>query len=530
VQPRDERDFLPDFVRGRSCLPRARRKLGRVTALGVRDRGQAFLRLDSVMDHDVIPTLAVTVRECGMACGLRPTAADDLQTAARVVFELITRVNERDGLDGAEDHLAVEVRRRRGGVSVRIDDRGVPYELTELERRVEAPRKRGGLAGSDLLSLVSTLVDGFEFQTRGREGNRIELFKRFRRHSVLEAAITPEPELDPGAEVAVHVRALSQDDAIEFARAVYRSYGYTYDRDWAYSAEDVQRLLAAGELAGWVGEVNGRVIGQMALKRNADEPGLGEAGLAMISPRFRRHAVGWQLGMTLVQWALDHGLYGIYANATTAHPYSQRGAAKAGGKEVALLLGYIPAEVAYQDIETRPRRVGNMVMYNRLADNPRHPVYAPRRHEAMLRRIFERAGLVGDFTAPPRSAERPARTELGLEVETDHGIALVHVRSAGDDLADAVREQQRRLRRAQVPIVYCDLDLSSPTTPAASEELAALGFFFGGVVPVDDSRGFRLRIQDTNDSDIRKEDVQLGTEFGAELLDYVWADRQQQDG
>jgi hypothetical protein len=69
-----------------------------VTALGIRDSGQACLRVTSIMDHDVIPTLAIAIREGGMACGLRPTAADDLQTAARVVFELITRVNEQDGL------------------------------------------------------------------------------------------------------------------------------------------------------------------------------------------------------------------------------------------------------------------------------------------------------------------------------------------------------------------------------------------------------------------------------------------------
>jgi hypothetical protein len=501
-----------------------------VTALGIRDSGQACLRVTSIMDHDVIPTLAIAIREGGMACGLRPTAADDLQTAARVVFELITRVNEQDGLERREDHLEIELRRRRGGVTVRIDDQGLPYELAQLERRVEASRHTGGLAGSDLLTFVSTLVDGFEFHTRGREGNRIELFKRFRHRSALDAAVAPEPDPEPGDDAKVHVRALTPDDAIDFARAVYRSYGYTYDRDWAYSAEDVQRLLAAGELAGWVGEVDGHLIAQMALKRNADEPGLGEAGLAMISPGFRRHSVVGQLGLTLVQWAVDHQLYGIFANVTAVHPFSQRAAAKVGAKELALLLGYIPADVAYQDIEAYPRRGANMVMYNRLADNPRKPVHAPRRHDAMLRRIFDLAGLVGDFGTPPAAPRRSGPTELGLEVETDHGIALVQVRNAGEDLIDAVREPRRRLHRTGVSVVYCDLDLSSPATPAASEDLERLGFFFGGVIPVDDPRGFRLRLQHVGDVDLRKEDVQCGTDFGTELLDYVWAARDQQDG
>src|SRR5215510_13601873 len=161
-------------------------------ALGVRDSGDVCLQIRTDMDAEFVPALALAIRECGLACGLRATASDDLQMAARVVFELITHINDPADPGERPERLTVEVRHRRGGVTVRIDDRGIPYELFEVAHRVASWRQMDGAAGNDLIGLVNTLVDGVHFQPRGREGNRIELFKRFRRRSALQATIAPE--------------------------------------------------------------------------------------------------------------------------------------------------------------------------------------------------------------------------------------------------------------------------------------------------------------------------------------------------
>ncbi len=368
-------------------------------------------------------------------------------------------------------------------------------------------------------------MDEFTYTGLGREGNRVELVKRIGADQFVEGLKRDDSSwvpLDP--EAAIEVRPMSGDDAIGFARDVYRSYGYSYDNDWAYRPADIRARLEDGTLAAWVvvTPADGALIGHLALRRNSPWDRLGNVALAMIDPRARNRHLASQLGAALVTWAADQQLYGLWAEATTIHPFSQRATLAIGAHELALLLSYIPAEVSYASLDSHERRVAVMIMYARLSDNSPQPIYAPPGHAAMLRRIYEPSQLRGDFASVPDRFELPDVSSIKTTIRGDHNAAEIDVRAIGRDLGEQARVQLTRARRAHLAVAYLDLPLSQPGTPSACAALEELGFFFGGVLPVDDDLGFRLRMQYLIDPDVRRDDIVAVSDLGRELLDYVW--------
>jgi hypothetical protein len=61
-----------------------------------------------------------------------------------------------------------------------------------------------------------------------------------------------------------------------------------------------------------------------------------------------------------------------------------------------------------------------------------------------------------------------------------------------------------------------------PETPFACDELEGLGFFFAGVFPSGEDAGWRLRLQHLDPQvEIRRDDVQVASDFATDLRDYV---------
>ena len=140
-------------------------------------------------------------------------------------------------------------------------------------------------------------------------------------------------------------------DSIPFVRNVYRSFGYTYAGEWAYHADEVSQLLESGVLTAWVAATqDGAIVGHVGIQRDPPTARLGEGGAAMVDPAFRHHGIAVKLGLAAVEWTQQQELVGLFAYATTRHPQSQKACVDLGGRELGLLLGYIPAQVRYRSI------------------------------------------------------------------------------------------------------------------------------------------------------------------------------------
>jgi serine/threonine-protein kinase RsbW len=242
-----------------------------------------------------------------------------------------------------------------------------------------------------------------------------------------------------------------------------------------------------------------------------------------VDPRWRGHHLFTSLKRELAGWCTADGLLGMYSEATAAHPYSQAANLALGAHETGFLLGYIPSQVSYTAIRGVPAARRQSVALFWLTTNaaPDRAVHPPAWHRAIVAAIYEHNGLDRDL-APPDGEQLTGRTAWSTTEHEDHNESTVVIERVGADviavLAGILAEEADRGR----DVVHVELSLAEPTTAALPVAVHDdLGVFFGGVVP-ELRDGDVLRLQWLNGVEADPSDVTVASDFGRELLDYVF--------
>ena len=413
----------------------------------------------------------------------------------------------------------VQVLRRPGRVVVAVEDQGLPFDYSRLQDGEERTA----------LEILHRSFDETRFVNLGRHGNRVELLKHLPHADVrdhlhedehrrtVEANAVPE-------DVPLEIRMMDPEESFELSRCVYRSYGYSYDWDYIYYPEKIRELQEQGLMISCVAVTpEGEFVGHLAIIMERPGSLVGEAGQAVVDPRFRGHHLFPKMKTFMAQWATDAGMYGLYSEATAVHPYSQRGNLHLGAKETGFLLGYIPASVSYKQIgEGREGRRGSVALfYMRVRDEPEREIYPPAPYLEEVRRVVEHNGLrrtIGEVPEPPLQPSL-----MSVEVRQDHNLAFLRVEEPGADLEELVLGHLRDLSLHRVDCIYVDLPLSHPATPIAAAGLNNLGVFFGGIIPeAHPGGGDVLRLQYLNNVEIEASDVSTASDFGEDLLGLIF--------
>jgi len=418
-----------------------------------------------------------------------------------------------------EGSLDVYVLRTAGQVVVTVEDKGLPFDYSRLQ------------SGEDgtVLETLHRSFDEVSFVNLGRGGNRVELRKHLPHADVREHL--PEEEhrktLEAAAasqEVPLEIRVMRPEESFELSRCVYRSYGYSYDWDSIYYPERIRELQEKGLMRSCVAVTpEGEFAGHLAVSVERPDAPVGEAGQAVVDPRFRGHHLFPKMKTFMAKRSGDLGMYGLYSEATAVHPYSQKGNLQLGARETGFLLGYIPASVSYNQIgEERAGRRGSVALfYMRVRDEPEREIFPPVAYLEEVARVVEHNGLRRVVGESPEPA--PQRSRISVEVRQDHNLAFARVEEPGTDLEELVHHHLRDLSLHRVDCVYVDLPLSHPATPGAATGLKDLGLFFGGIIPEAHAAGGDvLRLQYLNNVEIRAGDVSTASDFGEELLGLIF--------
>jgi serine/threonine-protein kinase RsbW len=461
-----------------------------------------------------------------------------------VILDLIRAQAARQGLDGREverlafvaeeacanvvenayppdqpGNLDVLLLRRPGQLVVAVEDQGLPADFQALE------------GGSSLAEMLRRVFDGeIRCLSQGRAGNRVELIKQLpaappsvevAEQEGKQAAAAPPAHPDE----ALTIRPMRPDEAVALTRCLYRSYGYSYDADFMYDPDRIRELLESGLMRSFVAvNSGGEIVGHLALNLEQPAATVGESGKAFVDPRYRGHGLLEKLKTRLAADARARGMLGVYSEAVTIHPYSQKGNLAIGARETGLLLGYVPASVSYRQIRDVQRQRQAVVLFYLAVNEPlTRQVFPPLRHEGMVRRVYEHAGLpravrCASEEGPP--AGLPAQALLDVAVRTDHNEAFLRVRQFGLDLERQVAFRLRELAEQRLDCVYLDLPLGDPATAFFAGKLENQGLFFGGVIP-EIADGDALRLQFLNNVAVDAAQIQLASDFGKELLAYV---------
>jgi GNAT superfamily N-acetyltransferase len=322
-------------------------------------------------------------------------------------------------------------------------------------------------------------------------------------------------------------RFLRPDEAGVLCGAIEAAYGDSYDVRWVYDRDEVAARLAGGTYVSCVAEsAAGELLCHEGMSLAAAGDAVGHSGQAVTMPAARGQHLFTRTKRFLMDWARGQGLAGMFSEATAAHPYSQRANVELGAHETGFLLGWIPASVSNDAAAGAARgRQSAALFYAKLNDGHERRVYAPERHHGIVGRTLALCGLQGTLAEPPAGAELPSRTELQVEVDRDHNLALLSVLAPGADLEAAIGAERHHLfHRAGLDAIYVDLPLERPATALVAEGLERLGVSYAGVFPNHRTDGDVLRMQSLHRVRVKADDVAVASDHGRELLDYVLSD------
>jgi serine/threonine-protein kinase RsbW len=333
-------------------------------------------------------------------------------------------------------------------------------------------------------------------------------------------AVEPVP-----ADAPIEIRFLRPEEATRLSEAIERSYGRSYEAAWVYDPGEIRQRLESGVMRSLVGvDAGDDVVGHLALHRTPATAPAGHAGQAVVDPRYRGHHLFTSLKREMAVWCTSAGLLGMYSEATAAHPYSQAAIVALGGHETGFLLGYIPSQVSYTGIREGPAARRQSVALFWLVTNaaPHRTVHPPAWHREIVTAIYDHNGLDRDLAPAGSAPPLTGRTRWTVTDHVDHNESTAVVERLGADvvavLGGLLAEQADRGR----DVVHVELSLADPDTAALPVAVHDdLGVFFGGVVP-ELRDGDVLRLQWLNGVEADPSDVAVASDFGRELLDYVF--------
>jgi len=333
--------------------------------------------------------------------------------------------------------------------------------------------------------------------------------------------------IDAVGNDAITFRYLEPGEGVRLSEAIRVAYGGSYDVRWTYDPVEVDARLEAGTYVSWIAESSdGELLCHEGMSLAAAGDAVGHSGQAVTMPAARGQHLFTRTKQHLMDWARERGLAGMFSEATAAHPYSQRANLELGAHETGLLLGWIPASVDNDAAaDHRPHRQSAILFYTKLNDGHERPVYAPERHREIVDRTLELCELRGTLADPPTGSDVPDRTDLHVEIDEDHNLALLTARTPGADLEQLVAAERHHLfHRRHLDAVYLDLPLEDPATALLADHLERLGVSYAGIFPNPQTTGDVLRMQSLPRAKINAADIAIASDHGRELLDYVLTD------
>lgn len=448
---------------------------------------------------------------------------DDVARMELVVEEAFMSVVQSAFEDDETGEIAVILEHRPGRFVIAIEDHGLPLDLKHLE-------ENEGLALNFLL--LKQLLDGFVFINRGKEGKRLELIRDLPAESVANAmreeetaaGATPEDSTACPAEKPLF-RMLDPGETLALAQLAYRTYGYTYVSDF-YHPDRIRERMEHGLMETCVAvTAGGRIIGGLSLFYDARDAKVAECGAAMVDPRFRGLSLFKEMKRFLFAHAAAKGLYGIYSEAVTIHPYTQKGNLTLGSRETGILLSYVSDNIAFKKIgsEKMGQRQTLVLFYSRLNPEKMRRVCVPSVYRGLVERIYAENRMNREVEEVTETVI-PTGTDTRLEIQLRHDAfndASIELHQIGEDALSMILHHTRELCEKKVDAVYLNLPMASREAAILAGRLAEKGFLFAGIIP-ELKDGDVLKLQYLNNVSFDPSKVTVVSDTAKELLGFIF--------
>ncbi len=409
-------------------------------------------------------------------------------------------LSTRDAIDhayraGEEGFITIGIRESHGKLEMTVRDYGMPRDIAEMEAALHRPAD----GGSRLFGMsCKDIADEIHWTGYGPEGKALTISKWLHNTDITEVA--SKEKLAAAGKAAVPappdqytIRRMRKGEGLQVSQLIYTTYGGSYFNHDVYYPERVENLNAKGTVLSFVAVTReGGVVGHYALERTANSP-VAEGGEAVVDPAHRGRKLLERMKEAAMHEAHRIGLAGVYADAVTVHPYTQKSNVHFGARLACADLGIAPKNEHFLGLSgNQPQRISCLLYYLHLGKTEPKKIYVPERHRTMTGDIYRNLGVPVKFGKKQAPAGEENHT---VSIDAGAARAMIRVGCVGENTAHAIRHARRELtEHSHAEVVFADLPLSDPSTPHAAEALEEYGFSFAGIAPHFSESGDMLRL------------------------------------
>lgn len=411
-----------------------------------------------------------------------------------------------------------------GQFIISVHDQGIPVDIELLESSQKS---------SLSILLLKNFADEFKFINQGKQGKSIELIKYIKNKNVIDDLAKLETE-DNFEDIIYddikEIRLIKPSDVTNLSRLAFRVYGYTYVSVFYYP-DKIREMIENGLLSSAVC-INSKdeIVGNLSLIFEKKDNKVADSGAAMVDPRYRGSNLFKRLKQFLSEYAKEIGMYGLYSESVTIHPYTQRGNISIGAKEIGVMLAYIMENISFKKIANEKSDIRQTAVqyYLRTNKEPNRTIYVNSKFYNILSKIyanlnFDREIIVVDTSV---ALELPLEsTHYSTSVKPDLNVAEIKIEKFGQDTLKIIKHQLKELKLRKIDTIYLSFNLIEPLSGLLIDQVNELGFLFSGIIP-EFSDGDVIRMQYLNNVRIDPEKIILVGDLAKEILNVILNDYQ----
>lgn len=430
-----------------------------------------MIRLRMLCDPALIPDTALYLSRIAVNYGVTERQAHKACFVIETILEV--RVEEANPKD---PFLILELKKDVDKLLISITDRGIPYVLTDYQKRI---LKRG-------------LVDYFFFEQLGVDGQRITVGYKLNVEEGTAAVpfIAEKEEEWQNTEFVCRTTIDEDEDIVHAIQCIYTSYGYNYIHQELYNVDIFRDMLQSGRYISVLAENEfHQVAGHIAIEEHNWFPGIMEVCNLVVKPSVRGKNISDSLVESVVTLGQERDLNGLYSMPAMFHPISQRLATQNGFYPCGMYFHLLGASVAgeYGDGKSRLSAAFSVHVYDIATV---HFLYLPEECEEYVEDVFDEEKM--PYALKKGHLDSSDKTSLSYNYETLSKRLEVKIDQVGSDMKEVLKDLLTREESEMVEVIMVYLNVNDPGCPSCYRFLRESGLIFTGCLPGSKSNDYLL--------------------------------------
>lgn len=396
---------------------------------------------------------------------------------------------------GSQEEIEVQIRLVAAGLKVVISDQGMPRnpfaQMPKSLEQIASEVSFDAINQSDADEITSLssfvihkLLDRYSTINRGKLGRSVEMTIFASRDRYSEASTIPQSARQLTTGKFSTIRAACQQDSVAISRLFYKSYGYSYVYDLVYYPERLAQALQSQRIQSLVAVSDQQeVIGHIALMKPYENAVITEWGMAISTHGFRGQGIMSRMIEQIMTIPALSDFQGIFAHSVTNHEFTQKICNAHGFSDVALLLGYAPADISFKNIHNKlPQRESTIISYKLLRPIAPCTLFLPQKHKDIIRMLYRNLGVeIKPHNINPGKLVQNSQIKEMLISSVN--VAEIVIEEAGNDILAGIMKSTKKFCIAKVDILYLIINLEDATAVAHINAFEKEGYLFAGIFP-----------------------------------------------